>query len=37
MKLLIEEYGIAAIFFLLGGSILRMMETLLIMIAGGLP
>jgi hypothetical protein len=37
MKLLIEEYGIAAIFLLLGGAVLRMMERLLTIIAGGLP
>jgi hypothetical protein len=37
MKLMIEEYGIAAAFLLLGGAILRMMEMLLTMIAGGMP
>jgi hypothetical protein len=37
MKLLIEEYGIAAILLFLGGTILWMMEMLLTMIAGGMP
>jgi hypothetical protein len=37
MKLLIEEYGIAVLLLLLGGTILRMMEMLLTVIAGGLP
>jgi hypothetical protein len=37
MKLLIEEYGIAAILLFLGGTILRVMEQLLTVIAGGLP
>lgn len=37
MKLLLEEYGIAAVFLMLGGAILRMMQILLTQIAGGLP